>query len=57
MVKTYDVFCDEPGCGHWTHGTTANAKNSGGASNEARKAARAAGWTRRDGRDLCPRHR
>lgn len=50
IVKTHDVFCDR--CPNWAEHAS-RTDNQGGQA-EARKAARAAGWTRREGIDLCP---
>lgn len=50
ITVTTDVFCDGEGCSQWTHGITGPRT----AADEARKAARRAGWliTRRG--DFCP---
>ena len=48
ITITTDVFCDR--CPMWVHGVT----GSGSRSADARRVAKASGWTRRDGRDLCP---
>lgn len=52
VVRVSSVFCDEPGCPHWI----GEVADSWGGTKQARKEARAAGWTRRDGKDICPRH-
>lgn len=50
IVKTHDVFCDR--CPDWT--SNASTTDGQGGASEARKAARGAGWIRRNGEDLCP---
>lgn len=52
IVKTYDTFCDAgrtTDCIGWADG----ASSTEGAK-EARKQARALGWKRIDGQDVCP---
>jgi hypothetical protein len=49
LVKTYSVFCDS--CNDWV----AEVTSSFGGGTEARREARAHGWKRIDGRDVCPR--
>lgn len=60
IIKSYDVFCDGQypsgnRCTAWADtGVTAAAGRSSHAAAEARDEARARGWKRRNGRDLCP---
>lgn len=49
IVKTYSVFCDVngPKCRFWIAQTTDG-------SAEARSEAKASGWKRSNGQDVCP---
>jgi hypothetical protein len=55
IVRTYSVFCDfgrDGGgwpCAQWVAETTESPA-------AARRIARGEGWTRHQGRDLCPTH-
>jgi hypothetical protein len=51
IVKTYDVFCDEPGCPMWAEecSTTTSVR-------EARRGASRAGWFISKKGDFCPEH-
>lgn len=53
IVRTYDVFCDGRDdigpCPQW-----ATEASSGVSGTDARMRAKAEGWVRRNGKDLCP---
>lgn len=48
LSRYVTVFCDTPECSLW-----AGQEETAAA---ARRVAKRAGWTRRDGRDYCPKH-
>lgn len=54
ITVTTDVFCEGTRngerCVQWIFGTVGPRSAAG----EARKNAKAAGWVRRNGKDLCP---
>lgn len=52
IVKSSSVFCDVNGenCTRWT----AEVADSHGGAPEARRQAKASGWVRRNGKDICP---
>lgn len=54
IVKTSDVFCDvgSPKCEGWC--VHASATGSQGGTREARAIAKAHGWRRINGQDVCP---
>lgn len=51
LCVTTDVFCDGDYCGVWTYGVTHPTTHQ---PSRARKIAKEQGWTRENGRDLCP---
>lgn len=50
ITRTSTTFCDAEGCPRWAGETVGTAADS-------RAIAKTFGWTRRDGKDLCPQHR
>lgn len=47
-----DLFCDADPCGQWADVN----EQRGDTASDLRQAARRIGWTRRDGKDYCPKH-
>jgi hypothetical protein len=50
ITVTTDVFCDGPDCLAWINGVSSTRTQAAAARKEARRY----GWSRRNGRDLCP---